>query len=58
MPRGGFLRVAAAAAAGALLACGAARAEAGRAKHDGNYRPAEVADALKKSGQGKGAPAP
>ncbi len=37
---------------------GVFRADAVLAKHDENYMPAEVADALKKSGQWKGASAP
>ncbi len=45
-------------AEGKIDAGGVFRADAVLAKHDENYMPAEVADALKKSGQWKGAPAP
>ncbi len=43
-------------AEGKIDAGGVFRADAVLAKHDENYMPAEVADALKKSGQWKGAP--
>ena len=45
-------------AEGKIDADGVFRADAVLAKHDENYMPAEVAEALKKSGQWKGAPAP
>ena len=45
-------------AEGRIDAGGVFRADAVLAKHDENYMPAEVAEALKKSGQWKGAPAP
>ncbi len=45
-------------AEGKFDTAGVFRADEVLAKHDENYMPAEVADALKKSGQWKGAPAP